>query len=547
MSHTLTIEYGEDVLFSLGMTEDQFSDEARFLLAVKFYEIGRLSSGQAAKLCGKELIDFLLSLERLSVPVNNSRSEDAMAEEYVVDNNSASQTTRQLVTSDSISQNRQAEENANAHTISKLDQATMNISGVVADYKKPSSEMLAAPIPQSMLTQTELSDSAQVLIKKCAEFKASGKVKQITSGPLVTIFEFEPDPGVKYSRITGLANDLCLGLRVESINIDRIPGKSTVGIEVPNEKRQIIRLREIVECNEFRDATSKLVLALGKTVDGSNFITDLACMPHLLIAGATGTGKSVALNTILLSLLISATPEDVQFVLVDPKRLELGIYSDLPHLLKPIVTDPKHATYTLKWVVSEMESRYKYLATFGVRNIEQYNTGICAASDRNLTKEHTSLPKRLPYIVVIIDELADLMMVAAREVEKSVIRLAQMGRAAGIHLILATQRPSSDVITSQIKANMSARISFRVASRWDSRTILDAGGAENLLGHGDMLFRGPTTSQLVRVHGAYVDEKEVKRICDFIRVHCPPAYHKSITISDTEMENSEPVIVRNAN
>jgi len=338
-------------------------------------------------------------------------------------------------------------------------------------------------------------------------------------------------------------DDLCLGLKAESVRIDRIPGKSTVGIEVPNDNREMIRLREVVESKRFHDSHSKLTLALGKTIDGSNYVADLARMPHLLIAGATGAGKSVALNTILVSLLYKASPEEVKLILVDPKWLELGLYSEIPHLLTPIVTDPKRASYALKWVVSEMESRYKHLAQFGVRNIDQYNNDTIKSarpsSRQSKSGEGDDSPKPLPYIVVVIDELADLMMVSARDVEESITRLAQMARAVGIHLVLATQRPSVDVITGLIKANFSSRISFRVSSKVDSRTVIDSNGAEQLLGQGDMLFLPPGTSRLVRVHGAYVDEKEVKRICEFVREQAKPAFDENIGKTEKELGADE--------
>ena len=412
----------------------------------------------------------------------------------------------------------------------------------VRDYKLPSTEMLSPPASRPEMEEAELMERARQLAEKCKEFNVSGMVKQISPGPVVTTFEFKPDPGVKYSRIVGLVDDLCLGLKAESVRIDRIPGKSTVGIEVPNDNREMIRLREVIESKKFHDSRSKLTLALGKTIDGSNYVADLAKMPHLLIAGATGAGKSVALNTLLVSMLYKASPEEVKLILVDPKRLELGLYADIPHLLTPIVTDPKRASYALKWVVSEMESRYKHLAQFGVRNIDQYNTDVAAAAKRK--SEETAgaeedEPGPLPYIVVIIDELADLMMVSARDVEESITRLAQMARAVGIHLVLATQRPSVDVITGLIKANFPSRISFRVSSKVDSRTIIDTNGAEQLLGQGDMLFLPPGTSRLVRVHGAYVDEKEVKRICDFVRSQAKPAYDDKIGMSEKELQGDE--------
>ncbi len=413
------------------------------------------------------------------------------------------------------------------------------VTRVAADYRLPSTEMLTPPAQRPELEETELMDRAKQLAEKCAEFNVSGQVKQISPGPVVTTFEFKPDPGVKYSRIVSLVDDLCLGLKAESVRIDRIPGKSTVGIEVPNNNREMIRLREVVESKRYHDSHSKLTIGLGKTIDGSNYVADLAKMPHLLIAGATGAGKSVALNTILVSLLYKASPEEVKFILVDPKRLELGLYSDIPHLLTPIVTDPKRASYALKWVVSEMEGRYKHLAQFGVRNIDQYNNDAVKSTKRSRSGGEDDSPKPLPYIVVVIDELADLMMISARDVEESITRLAQMARAVGIHLVLATQRPSVDVITGLIKANFPSRISFRASSKVDSRTILDSNGAEQLLGQGDMLFLPPGTSRLVRVHGAYVDEKEVKRICEFVRDQGKPAYDNDIGKSEKEMAGDE--------
>ncbi len=419
---------------------------------------------------------------------------------------------------------------------SKIGQFVKNISRIAADYKLPSTEMLTPPSPRSEMAEAELMERARQLAEKCAEFNVSGQVKQISPGPVVTTFEFKPDPGVKYSRITSLVDDLCLALKAESVRIDRIPGKSTVGIEVPNSHREIIRLREVLESKKFHDSKSMLTLALGKTIDGSNYVADLTKMPHLLIAGATGAGKSVALNAILNSLLYKAGPEEVKLILIDPKRLELGLYAEIPHLLTPIVTDPKRASYALKWAVSEMESRYKHLASFGVRNIEQYNAEIGALAKHASAEDDV---KPLPYIVVIIDELADLMMVSARDVEESITRLAQMARAVGIHLVLATQRPSVDVITGLIKANFPSRISFRVSSKVDSRTIIDANGAEQLLGEGDMLFLPPGTSRLVRVHGTYVDEKEVKRISDFVRSQGKPAYDDKIVLSEKELQGDE--------
>jgi S-DNA-T family DNA segregation ATPase FtsK/SpoIIIE len=451
----------------------------------------------------------------------------------------AQRTVDEMMATASVKRAGVAEEPVKKSSAAKLGQLVKNISRIVADYKLPTTEMLTPPSPRSEMAEAELMERARQLAEKCAEFNVSGQVKQISPGPVVTTFEFKPDPGVKYSRITSLVDDLCLALKAESVRIDRIPGKSTVGIEVPNSHREIIRLREVLESKKYHDSKSKLTLALGKTIDGSNYVADLTKMPHLLIAGATGAGKSVALNTILISLLYKSNPEEVKLILIDPKRLELGLYADIPHLISPIVTDPKRASYALKWAVSEMENRYKHLAAFGVRNIDQYNAEVNSNSGRIPAADDEEAPKPLPYIVVIIDELADLMMVSARDVEESITRLAQMARAVGIHLVLATQRPSVDVITGLIKANFPSRISFRVSSKVDSRTIIDSNGAEQLLGQGDMLFLPPGTSRLVRVHGAYVDEKEVKRISDFVRSQGKPAYDDKIVMSEKELQGDE--------
>lgn len=465
--------------------------------------------------------------------------EDTLDDTFDDEPGGGQRSVEEMLATASVKRVELTEEQARAESKPGAKTLVKNVSRTAVEYKLPSPDMLTPPAPRSEVADEELLERAQQLAEKCKEFNVSGQVKQISPGPVVTTFEFKPDPGVKYSRVTSLVDDLCLGLKAESIRIDRIPGKSTVGIEVPNVKRETIRLREVIESKKFTESESKLTLALGKTIDGTNFVADLARMPHLLIAGATGAGKSVALNSILVSLLYKATPDEVKLILIDPKRLELGLYADIPHLLTPIVVDPKRASYALKWAVGEMENRYKHLAAFGVRNISQYNNEVCAAVDRNLAEDSDELPKPLPYIVVIIDELADLMMVSARDVEESITRLAQMARAVGIHLVLATQRPSVDVITGLIKANFPSRISFRVSSKVDSRTIIDTNGAEGLLGQGDMLFLGPGTSRLVRVHGAFVDEKEVKRICDHARAQSRPAYDDKVVMSEKEIEGEE--------
>jgi len=398
-------------------------------------------------------------------------------------------------------------------------------------FTLPPPSLLDAPKAERKIDERELMEAAHLLAEKCREFAVEGQVAQIHPGPVVTTFEFKPEAGVKYSKVTGLADDLCLAMQAESVLIDRIPGKSTVGIQIPNPNREPISLRELLESDAYQRSSSKLTLALGKTIHGEPYVTDLATMPHLLIAGSTGTGKSVGLNSMLTSILYRATPDDVRMIMIDPKRLELGMYEEIPHLLSPVVVDPKKAANALRWAVREMEERYKTLAAEGVRNIEQYNRNVrLIIQERGAESEDA--PKTLPFIVVVIDELADLMMVASNEVEESICRLAQMARAVGIHLILATQRPSVDVITGLIKANMPSRVSFRVSSKIDSRTILDANGAEQLLGKGDMLFLPPASSRSIRLHGPYISEQESARLASFLRKQGKPTFDNSITAEE---------------
>ena len=402
----------------------------------------------------------------------------------------------------------------------------------VGDYTLPPLALLDAPKAERKIDERELMASARLLEEKCREFSVEGTVTQIHPGPVVTTYEFKPEAGVKYSKITGLADDLCLAMQAESVLIDRIPGKSTVGIQIPNSQRAQISLRELLESEAYESSTAKLPIALGKTIHGDPYVTDLAGMPHLLIAGSTGTGKSVGINSMLTSILYRATPDDVRLIMVDPKRLELGMYEDIPHLLTPVVVDPKQAANALRWAVREMEERYKTLAAEGVRNLEQYNRNVRQMIAEKRTPKDGEYPKPLPMIIVLIDELADLMMVAGNEVEQSICRLAQMARAVGIHLILATQRPSVDVITGLIKANMPSRISFRVASKIDSRTILDSNGAEQLLGRGDMLFLPPASSRAIRLHGPYISEQESARLASFLRKQGKPTYDETITAEE---------------
>ncbi|MBV9154820.1 MAG: DNA translocase FtsK, partial [Acidobacteriaceae bacterium] len=375
------------------------------------------------------------------------------------------------------------------------------------------------------------------------EFNVRGSVVQINPGPVVTTFEYKPEAGIKYSRITTLNEDLCLGLQAESILIERLPGKPTVGIEVPNTRRELISLRAILESEEFHDAPSKMTIALGKDINGRIKVTSLESMPHLLIAGSTGSGKSVMLNAMIMSFLYKATPDEVRMIMVDPKRVELGIYEGIPHLLTPVITEPKKATNALRNAVLEMERRLKLLASQGVRNIDQYNRKIAQFQQkpRNLFDEPDDEEnlEPLPYVLILIDELADLMMLERANVEECITRLAQMARAVGMHLVLATQRPSVDVITGLIKANFPSRISFRVATRVDSRTVLDVMGAEHLLGKGDMLFLPPGSSRLTRVHGAFVTEAETNRVVDFWKEQAEPEYDESFLLAPPSEEDEE--------
>jgi S-DNA-T family DNA segregation ATPase FtsK/SpoIIIE len=415
----------------------------------------------------------------------------------------------------------------------------------------------AVPLDREGLTST-----AEKLRQKLASFGIHGQVTQIRPGPVVTMFEFLPAAGIKVSRIAGLADDLAMAMEALRVRIVApIPGKGVVGIEVPNKQRETVVLRELVEQDAFQKSHSKLAMCLGKDIEGMPYVADLARMPHLLIAGTTGSGKSVAVNSMIVSMLLRATPEEVRFLMVDPKMLELSVYEGIPHLLLPVVTDAKKAAMALRWAVEEMERRYQLLADCGVRNIATYNKKVekegdgarrshraakekrvidlAAGADQAGRPDAPSVPeaaaapppeplKKLPYLVIIIDELADLMMVASREVETYIARLAQMARAAGIHLMVATQRPSTDVVTGVIKANFPARISFQVASRHDSATIINAAGAENLLGMGDMLILPPATSTLTRVHGPYVDEKEIHAVVEHWKAQGAPVYDPNI-------------------
>jgi S-DNA-T family DNA segregation ATPase FtsK/SpoIIIE len=383
----------------------------------------------------------------------------------------------------------------------------------VSGFRLPPSTLLHRSDESQIVREDDLRSQARVLVEKCAEFDVRGQVVQINPGPVVTTFEFRPEAGVKYSRVTGLAEDLCLAMRAESILIERMAGKSTVGIQVPNHDRETIWLRDVIEAENFTQTKSKLTLAMGKDINGRIVTADLATMPHVLIAGSTGSGKSVAINAMIMSVLYKATPQQVRLILVDPKRVELGMYEGIPHLFTPIITEPKLAANALRNAVREMERRLKLLASRSVRNIDQYNKLFDNQTPSLFEEGEEEEP--LPHIIIIIDELADLMMLDKANVEEAITRLAQMARAVGIHLVLATQRPSVDVITGLIKANVPTRVSFRLATKVDSRTILDSNGAEALLGRGDMLFLPPGTSRLQRLHAPFVTEKEIADVVSF--------------------------------
>jgi S-DNA-T family DNA segregation ATPase FtsK/SpoIIIE len=422
--------------------------------------------------------------------------------------------------------------------VPKQKQAQFEFMAAEGEFRLPDIALLD-PMDQEGDTpdQESLVMNSRILEKKLADFGVAGEVTEVSPGPVITMYEYKPAPGVKISKIVGLADDLALALKAASIRIVApIPQKGTLGIEIPNVSRQPVVIRDVVDDLVFSKKKGRLLLALGKDITGKPMVTDLARMPHLLIAGATGTGKSVCLNAIIISLLYQATPDEIRLLLIDPKRIELTAYEGIPHLLHPVVTDAKKANIGLKWAVAEMERRYELLSLKGVRSIERYNQMVLKAK-KSKPRLQTPPPtgeseeaeeQTLPYLIVIIDELADLMIVASRDVEESIIRLAQMARAAGIHLILATQRPSVDVLTGIIKANISARISFQVSSRTDSRTILDANGAEALLGAGDMLMLPPGTAKLQRIHGAYASETEIRRITDFLRKQRKPDYDDTI-------------------
>ncbi|MBI2230941.1 MAG: DNA translocase FtsK, partial [Deltaproteobacteria bacterium] len=416
-------------------------------------------------------------------------------------------------------------------------------------YTLPPPDLLDPPDGEQFKIDKEtLHANSLILQKKLADFGVDGEVVAVRPGPVITMYEFKPAAGVKVRRIVLLSDDLAMALRAVSVRIlAPIPGESVVGIEIPNPRRETVYLREVIESEAYQSGDSKLTLALGKDTGGGPFVTDLARMPHLLVAGATGTGKSVSINAMVLSILFKSSPQDVKFIMVDPKMLELTMYEEIPHLLVPVVTDPKKAAAALFWAMDEMDRRYRLMKDKGARNIDNYNRTLerDAAHKKSVfeltepedpnnepgghfAEEAPLVHERLPRIVIVVDELADLMMTVGRDIEEYITRLAQKARAAGIHLILATQRPSVDVITGLIKANFPARISFQVTSRVDSRTILDSIGAEKLLGNGDLLYLPPGTARITRVHGALVSDQEVRKVIQFIKQQARPDYRPEV-------------------
>jgi DNA segregation ATPase FtsK/SpoIIIE, S-DNA-T family len=409
-------------------------------------------------------------------------------------------------------------------------------------FALPPLDLLDPPKPwDHQVQEGQMVAQAEKLESTLRHFGVEGKVTAIIPGPVVSRFELEPAPGVKISKVTGLSDDLALALKALSIRIVApVPGKAVIGVEIPNPKRQVVALQEILADGGYQKSASRLTLALGKDIMGTPVVTDLGRMPHLLMAGATGSGKSVGLNAMILSILFKATPEEVRFLLIDPKRIELSTYQGIPHLLHPVVVNPKEATTALHWTVAEMEKRYALLSELGVRNIEGYNQKAKTLKTDQAEEGKIPLPRFLPYIVVVIDELADLMLVSSRDTEEYLIRLAQKARASGIHLLVATQRPSVDVITGLIKANFPTRISYHVSSKADSRVILDSVGSERLLGKGDLLFIPPGTSRLTRIHGAYVSEEEVIRVVDFLKEQASPEYETGLLeMQEREQEEED--------
>jgi len=497
----------------------------------------------------KKIFDFVSTLFKKLLSIRlSSRPKKIKRREVVYDQKEEEPIMRRVRAEPKIEVDVAIKKEEKAAAFPKEDR--FKLSDMIRDYQLPSLSLLDDPPPkEKKLKKEDILERSETLEKKLRDFGVGGKIIQVLPGPVVTMYEFEPASGVKVNKIINLVDDIALVTRAANVRIVApVPGKAVVGIEIPNSEREHVSLKEILGSKAFQRAKSKLSLALGKDILGNPTVTDLAQIPHLLIAGATGSGKSVALNCMICSFLFNTTPEEVKLILIDPKMLELSIYDGIPHLLVPVVTNAKKAALVLRNVVEEMERRYRFLADKEVRDIERYNQIIDEEQSRVITrlsqlikqngiskeeklkseKDEKLVHTKLPYIVVVIDELADLMMVSSREVEDSLTRLAQMARAAGIHLLVATQRPSVDVLTGVIKANFPSRISFKVSSKVDSRTILDANGAERLLGKGDLLFLPPGTSRLERIHGPYVSEKEVKKVVTFLKKQLKPIYDNAL-------------------
>lgn len=427
----------------------------------------------------------------------------------------------------------------------KIEQMEIEVESTHLDYTYPSLSLLTEPKKDDAHADESLERMAKKMIETLASFHVEAKITDYSRGPAITRYELQPSAGVKISKITSLADDIALNLAVSGVRIEPIPGKTAIGIEVPNESQSTVHIRELIGSGEFANFSSKLAFALGKDIGGRPVICDIARMPHLLIAGSTGSGKSVCINSLIASILYKASPNEVKLVLVDPKVVELGVYNGIPHLLIPVVTDPRKAAGALQWAVNEMTNRYKLFADNGVRDLKGYNAMVRELQEKNKDQEDAVLPEELPQIVIVIDELADLMMVAPHDVEDSICRLAQMARAAGMHLVIATQRPSVDVITGLIKANVPSRIAFAVSSYIDSRTILDASGAEKLLGRGDMLYRPIGASKPQRLQGPFVSDKEVEAIVTFVKGQNIEIQYDQDVLEQIENAGEQPVANEN--
>ncbi|HNB27141.1 MAG TPA: DNA translocase FtsK, partial [Alphaproteobacteria bacterium] len=421
-------------------------------------------------------------------------------------------------------------------------------------FELPAVDLLSRPTQNAAaqrINEDSLEKNARLLETVLDDFGVKGEITKVRPGPVVTLYELEPAPGTKTSRVVSLADDVARSMSAVSVRIAVVPGRSVIGIELPNRERETVALRELLEDDSYTGSQAKLALVLGKDIGGQPIVVDLARMPHLLIAGTTGSGKSVAINTMIMSLLYRLTPEQCKFIMIDPKMLELSVYDDIPHLLAPVVTEPKKAIVALKWVVREMENRYRAMSKLGVRNIEGYNqrleqarnageqltrrvqTGFDPETGKPIYEEEPFDLSALPFIVVVVDEMADLMLVAGKDIEAAIQRLAQMARAAGIHIIMATQRPSVDVITGTIKANFPTRVSFHVTTKIDSRTILGETGAEQLLGQGDMLYMA-NGGRITRIHGPFISDREVESIVKFLKSQGEPAYLQEVTEDEEE-------------